>query len=97
MVATKADKVAELQVLVESLVDRVTALEKEVSALKKRLREEDVVKSQQALNAIFGRSADDPTFDEAVRRGREWRRKQPKCRYPTPTTSAISCDAMIKE
>lgn len=63
----------------------VTLLEERVAALERELAELKRVVGQAAPDGgrwwetTFGRFRDDPTFEEAVRLGREWRERQPKC------------------
>lgn len=60
-----------------SLEERVAALEVEVSRLRfKAAQASGAVMGRTApdfLDRVFGILADDPTFDEAVRLGQEWR------------------------
>ena len=63
------------------LAKRVEALEKEVAELKQSI---GVVadageKIPRAKDRTVGMFKDDPTYDEALRLGRAWRRRQPKC------------------
>ena len=69
-----------------TLAKRISALEQEMLELKSMVLTK--VDTKTADNAppkldgwrtLFGRSKDDPTFDEAVHLGREYRRRQPKC------------------
>lgn len=60
-----------------SLEGRLEALEREVAELKVA-----VGANPQAGNAwlsTLGRFKDDPLFDEAMRLGRAYRKRQPKC------------------
>ena len=61
----------------QDLEDRVALLEKEVQHLRLQLaRQRGDVSGRTApdfLDKFAGIFADDPTFDEAVRIGREWR------------------------
>lgn len=61
---------------------RVEALEREIAALKKLVAAAAKVDEQpfeHDWKATFGRFQDDPTYEEAARLGRAWRRRQPKC------------------
>lgn len=61
----------------QSVEDRLSALEKEVGQLRLQVaREQGAVSGRTSpdfLKRFAGIFADDPTFDEAVRLGREWR------------------------
>lgn len=60
-----------------SIEERLQALEKDVSDLKNTL---DVnVPGRNAWLNSLGRFKDDPLFDEALRLGRAYRKRQPKC------------------
>ena len=66
----------------ESLEDRVTALEKEMTRLKARL-EPTKETSSDWIDKIYGSFANDPIYEEAMRLGREYReslRPKPKKR-----------------
>lgn len=60
---------------------RIETLEREIQALKEALGNKpgDGKPGPNDWMKSFGRFKDDPTFDEAVRLGRAWRRRQPKC------------------
>lgn len=65
-----------------TLVKRVAALEAETQALKQQL--DGLTARHDGPGAddwklTVGRYKDDPTFEEAVRLGRAWRQRQPKC------------------
>ncbi len=60
-----------------SLEERLQALEKDVADLKSA-REDDAPGRNAWLNTL-GRFKDDPLFDEALRLGRAYRKRQPKC------------------
>ena len=64
-----------------TLAKRVEALEKEVAELKGLLRKVPTGSQSPAQDwqSTFGLFKDDPTYDEAVRLGRAYRRRQPKC------------------
>lgn len=66
-----------------TLASRVAALEAEIAELKQKLQASaDAAASSRPVKdwrRTVGRFKDDPTFDEAVRLGRAWRRRQPKC------------------
>ncbi len=67
---------------------RVAALEAEVSRLKSRLEEGLPSSSRkQGWQAIVGKFADDPTYEEAMRLGREYRESQRPGRKPTKAKS----------
>ncbi len=51
---------------------RVAALEAEVARLKEKI-EKGANPNQDWLDKVWGAFADDPTFEEATRLGREWR------------------------
>ena len=67
----------------KALAKRVESLEAEVAELKRQLPAVAEAHSQSPRakdwRRTLGMFADDPTFDEALRLGREWRRRQPKC------------------
>jgi len=66
----------------ESLEDRVTALEKDMARLKERL-EPTRETSSDWIDKIYGTFANDPIYEEAMRLGREYReslRPKPKKR-----------------
>ena len=67
-----------------TLAKRVEALEKEVDALKRLLLLQPQAKvgaepHAQGWQSTVGLFNDDPGFDEVVRLGRAYRRRQPKC------------------
>ncbi len=60
----------------QSLEKRVAELEKELSELREEVRKP---RDRNAWLKSLGRFQDDPIFDEAMRLGRAYRRRQPKC------------------
>ena len=75
---------AEHQMNDQSIERRLESIEKELADLKREVR----AKSPGApvpgpdirwLERIAGSFVDDPDYVEAVRLGRAWRRRQPKC------------------
>jgi hypothetical protein len=60
---------------VTELEQRVTALERELAELKTQLNQKP-----KGWESTFGVFANDPVFDEIVRRGREWREEANKDR-----------------
>lgn len=72
------------------LAARVEKLEQDVRELRQlsqlRTTKPDDKPFSHDWEATFGIFKDDPTFDEAIRLGREWRRRQPKCGYWIRTT-----------
>lgn len=60
----------------ETLAERIALLEEQVKQIQSRLPETGTVSGRTApdfLERFSGIFAYDPTFDEAVRLGREWR------------------------
>lgn len=78
----------------QELKDRLSALEKEVQRLRMQVSgEQGAVSGRTApdfLERFAGIFADDPTFDEAVRLGREWRNTERPSEAPPETTGAAS-------
>jgi len=74
----------------QNVEDRLSALEKEVRQLHLQVaREQGAVSGRTApdfLERFAGIFADDPTFDEAVRLGREWRNADRPQEDPPETT-----------
>ena len=60
----------------QSLEKRVEVLEKEVAALKDA---GERVTAKPDWHSRIGKFKDDPGYDEAMRLGRRYRRRQPKC------------------
>jgi hypothetical protein len=58
------------------LEKRVSELEQELAELKAEFRKP---RERNAWLSTLGRFKDDPIFDEAMRLGRAYRRRQPKC------------------
>ena len=68
----------------QSIEGRLEAVEKELAELKREVRAKapaDPVPDPDIrwLERIAGSFVDDPDYVEAVRLGRAWRRRQPKC------------------
>lgn len=68
----------------QSIEKRLEAVEKELADLKREVRENAPASSAPGpdirwLERIAGSFVDDPDYIEAVRLGRAWRRRQPKC------------------
>ena len=70
----------------QSIERRLEAVEKELADLKREVRVKVPVDKASSpgpdirwLERIAGSFVDDPDYDEAVRLGRAWRRRQPKC------------------
>jgi hypothetical protein len=66
------------------LADRVAELERDVQELKQALRERLPTEprpkpDKDAWRKTFGVFKDDPFYDDMVRLGRNYRRRQPKC------------------
>ena len=66
-----------------ALSKRIEALEKEMAELKQKLQAMSeaprVTPGPNDWRKTVGMFKDDPTYDEAVKLGRAWRRRQPKC------------------
>lgn len=58
------------------LARRVSALERELKALKERIDARSPASDRPWWEAEIGRHANDPIFDEIVRLGRQYRRAQ---------------------
>ena len=68
----------------QSIESRLEAVEKELAELKLEVRAKTPAGSVPGpdirwLERIVGSFVDDPDYVEAVRLGRAWRRRQPKC------------------
>ena len=68
----------------QSIESRLEAVEKELADLKREVRAKvpaDMVPGPDIrwLERIAGSFVGDPDYAEAVRLGRAWRRRQPKC------------------
>jgi hypothetical protein len=66
------------------LADRVAELERDVQELKQALRERLTAEprakpDKDAWRKTIGIFKDDPFYDDMVRLGRNYRRRQPKC------------------
>jgi hypothetical protein len=64
------------------LADRVADLEREVEALKKtaaRASEEHVAHQKDGWRETVGAYEGSAYYDDVIRMGRSWRRRQPKC------------------
>ena len=70
----------------ETLEQRMTAMEQEIMQVKKRLLPENTVTANPWLDHVFGAFKDDPLFEEAVRYGREWREAQGEDNNPDAET-----------
>ena len=67
-----------------TLASRVEALEAEIAEMKQLTQQIAAKSVQQQLvghdwKSTFGQFKDDPGYDEVVRLGRAYRRRQPKC------------------
>lgn len=66
-----------------TVTSRLKAVEDELAELKSRIDKlasgRSTDPAPDAWRSFVGAFADDPTFEEAVRLGREWRKRQPKC------------------
>lgn len=66
-----------------TLAKRIETLELEVDELKQQLKRSVAAPIGQphpdAWKSTFGQFKDDPGYDEVVRLGRAYRRRQPKC------------------
>lgn len=61
----------------QTLEERVTLLEQEVKELRRtQIPSNSVAGNNQWVNALFGRSKDDPLFEAAVKAGEEYRKAQ---------------------
>lgn len=68
----------------QSIERRLETIEKELAELKREVRGSAPAAAGQRrdirwLERIAGSFVDDPDYIEAVRLGRAWRRRQPKC------------------
>ena len=68
----------------QSIESRLEAVEKELAELKREVRVKTSTGSVPGpdirwLERIAGSFVDDPDYVEAVRLGRAWRRRRPKC------------------
>jgi hypothetical protein len=63
------------------LSERVAELEADVAELKKlvRPRSDAPEPANDAWRETFGAFKDDPIYEDVVRLGRAWRKRQPKC------------------
>ena len=66
-----------------SIEDRLDAIEKELSEVKKRLEEKLPTSTIPWWEQISGTFKDCPAYDEAMRLGREWRESQ-RMEYDEP-------------
>ena len=76
------DRVAKKKASAGALAERVEALEREVAELKRVMsvgRASIGEPGPDDWKLTFGRFKDDPTYEEAERLGRAYRRRQPKC------------------
>jgi hypothetical protein len=66
-----------------TLTTRLKAVEQELAALKAKIDDMASVRTVGSApddwRKFVGAFGDDPTFEEAVRLGREWRKRQAKC------------------
>lgn len=67
----------------QTIERRLETVEKELAELKREVRKNAPAAVQgpdnRWLERIAGSFIDDPDYNEAVRLGRAWRRRQPKC------------------
>ena len=70
----------------QSIERRLEAVEKELADLRREVREKVAAETASGpgpdirwLERIAGSFVDDPDYAEAMRLGRDWRRRQPKC------------------
>lgn len=68
----------------QTIERRLESVEKELAELKREIRAKSTGDSapdpdNRWLERIAGSFVDDPDYTEAVRLGRAWRRRQPKC------------------
>ena len=64
------------------LADRVSVLEQQLAELQEEVRETRTGRAEpkpDAWRSTFGAFKDDPFYDDMVRLGRNWRRRQKKC------------------
>jgi hypothetical protein len=62
---------------IQSLEDRMTALEAEVICLKREMATQKPQREAPWWERRFGAFKDDPLYDEAMRLGAEYRKSQP--------------------
>ena len=62
--------------ILETLEERLTTLEQEMTRVKARLEPETSRQANPWLDYVYGAFKDDPLFEEAVKYGREWRESQ---------------------
>lgn len=60
----------------ETIEERLSALEQEVRQVKARLEPKPLPQTNPWLDHVYGAFKDDPLFEQAVRYGREWREAQ---------------------
>jgi len=60
----------------ETIEERLTTLEQEMSRVKERLESQNARPINPWLDDVYGAFKDDPLFEEAVKYGREWRESQ---------------------
>jgi cell division protein FtsB len=68
--------------MASKLEDRVAELERQISDLKDEVRKGKRVAKQpekDAWKSTFGAFADDRIYQDVVRLGRAWHKRQPKC------------------
>jgi hypothetical protein len=70
--------------MTSKLSDRVTELEREIAELRDEVRgkhQESLARRphKDAWKRTIGAFKDDPFYDDMVRLGRAWRKRQPKC------------------
>ena len=64
------------------LADRVADLERQMAELKREVQSSRAISNtprKDAWRSTVGIFKDDPIYDDVVRLGRAWRRRQPKC------------------
>lgn len=60
----------------ETLEQRLTALEREMIQVKEQLEAQQAQQPNPWLDYVYGAFKDDPLFEQAVQYGREWRESQ---------------------
>ncbi len=60
----------------ETIEERLTTLEREMTRVKARLEPETVQPPNPWLDHVYGAFKDDPLFEKAVKYGQEWRESQ---------------------